>query len=88
MKINGREPPRRVTIGPYLEPTLLRAAVTSDCDFRSHFMLLMIGSTRGPGGNFDMGVNMEIRAFSRVARHAVMMITNHVSISLSYSVSF
>lgn len=79
MKINGRVPLRQETIGPNLEARLLSSASTSMDDFRSKFIMLMMGKRRGPGGNFDKAFE-EMRSLSRIARHAVTMITNQVSI--------
>jgi len=80
MKITGRAPRGRVTIGPNLDLRHLRATSTSVDDLLSHLMLLMMGNPPGPGGSFNLGFSREKNALIRAARHTVTTITNQVSI--------
>lgn len=55
MKMAGREPILRVTIGPYLACRFRRIGSSSKKVLRSHFKFPMRGTPVGPGGSFSFG---------------------------------
>ena len=55
MKMVGREPIRRVMMGPYLACRSGRTDSSSENDFRSHRKFPMNGTVMGPGGSLFFG---------------------------------
>lgn len=55
MKMEGREPIWRVTMGPYLAWRVRRIGSSSEKDLRSQSRLPTTGTVLGPGGRFSFG---------------------------------
>lgn len=81
----GRELILRVIIGPYLVWRVLIKGSSWDDDFRSHRILVMIGTCGGPGGRVAVVFLVVVRE-EKMARMRKMMqretnAMNHVSIT-------
>ena len=75
----GREPTQRVTIGPYFAWRVRRICSSSENDFLSHWMLVMIGMRDGPGGVLmDLVLRVEMMPLMRTQRQRETRMMNHV----------
>ena len=61
IKIAGREPMRRVTMGPYLAWRLRRMGSSSEKGLSNYRRLPRIGMVNGPGGSFLLELRRNLR---------------------------
>ncbi|XAR51543.1 hypothetical protein NMG60_11006197 [Bertholletia excelsa] len=91
MKIAGRDPIWRVTMGPYLARRFRRIGSISKNDFRSQRKLPMMGKVKGPGGRFLLDDAEEMirlrRALMRAPMQREKTMMNQVSIALGFALS-
>ena len=79
MKMAGREPTQRVTIGPYFAWRVWRICSSSKNYFLSHWMLVMIGMCDGPGGVLmDLVLRVEMMPLMSTQRQRETKMMNHV----------
>ena len=81
MKMAGREPIRRVRIGPYLACKFRRVGSRSAKDVPSQRRLPMRGKAAGPGGRLSFGKKKSWRDLRREAiQSEAMKKKTHISI--------